>query len=362
MDNASSGTIRKVMITGPRKAEVVSEPSRALDPREIRIRTLFSGISRGTEMNIYRGDAPFFRKTYDPELALFRDVSSGAWTYPVEFGYENVGSVEEVGSGVTEFSTGAVVVTYRPHREECIVDLDSRDPLLGDIVPVLPLPSEVAPENGVFVPLLGVALNALLDAQINLTESVVIFGAGVVGLLTVQLARRAGAGRVHVVEPIPARREFALNLGADEALDPAGHDVAEVIRAGTDGRGADVAIEASGTYRGLQEAVRVVGYNGRVVASSWLPGPGGDLYLGEEFHLNRVRICSSQSGGINPLLSERWDKARRTRAILSLAPALEFSGLITHRLPLDHGAEAYRIVDENPAEALQVILTYGGRN
>jgi len=354
-----SGMIQKVMFTGPRQVEIATEASRDLQPREVRIKTMFSGISRGTEMNFYRGDAAFFKKTFDPDALLFRDLAEGTWSYPIEFGYENVGRISEVGAKANEFSPGQVVITYQPHRSEVVIDLDSRDVLLGDMPPVLLLPEGVKPDNGVFVPLLGVAFNAILDAQIIQTETVVIFGAGVVGLMALQLAKRAGAGAVYVVEPAPSRQKLAADLGADRVFDPRdGSDIAYAIRELTGGRGADVAIEVSGVYAGLQEAIRVVGYNGRVVAASWLPGAGEGLRLGEEFHLNRVRLLSSQSGGMNPLIADRWDKARRSAALLELLPKMNLEGLITHRFPINDAQQAYQLVDNNAQDLLQVILTY----
>ena len=360
---ATPRAIHKIVFAAPRSVEIVAEDARSvLGPREVRIRTLHSGISRGTEMNIFRGDAPFFDKSYDPDTSLFLHDASRVWKYPIEFGYENVGRIEEVGSKVTEFSTGMVVVSYQPHREESIIDIDSRDVLLGDVPPLLPLPAGLPLECGVFLPLLGVALNAMLDAQVVLTETVTIFGAGVVGLLTVQLCRLAGAKNVYVIEPVEKRRQTALKLGAGAVFNPVdANDLAPSIRAMTGGRGADVAIETSGRYEALHEALRVVGRNGRVVASSWYAGSAGALRLGEEFHLNRVRILSSQSGGINPLISERWDKARRTHAALELIRSLRLSEMITHRLPFRRAADAYRIVDESSDDVLQVVLNYQER-
>ena len=357
--NMPDRVVRKVVFSGPRTIDVVSEPSRRLTPREVRIATVVSGISRGTEMNFYRGDAAFLEKSYDADLCLFRQDSGAVMSYPIEFGYENVGRIVEVGADISEFSIDQFVVTYQSHRSEVILDIDSRDALIGDRAPVLPLPQGVPSERGVFVPLLGVAFNAMLDAQVLLAETVVIFGCGVVGLMALQLAKQAGAAAVLVVEPVPKRQDLARKLGADAVFDPTTEiDVALAIRERTDGRGADIAIEASGNHKGLAQAIRVVGYNGRVVAASWLPGAGGDLRLGEEFHLNRVRLISSQSAGVNPLLADRWDKARRTKSLLELLPQVNLDDLITHRFPLEQAAEAYRMVDNNPEEVLQVVLTY----
>jgi len=262
--------VHKVIFAAPRTAEVATEPSRDLAPREVRIATIVTGISRGTEMNFYRGDAVFFDKTYDAELCLFRMGSEASMSYPIEFGYENIGRIAEVGSGVSEFATGRTVVTYQPHRSEVIIDLDSRDVLIGDMSPVLPLPDGVPAEHGVFLPLLGVAFNAILDARIIQTETVVVFGAGVVGLLMLQLAKRAGAGAVYVVEPTPARRKVAADLGASRVFDPSdGCDIAVAIRELTAGRGADVAIEASGVYAGCRKRSA-----SSATAAAWSPQAG----------------------------------------------------------------------------------------
>ena len=218
MGRAEERTIRKIVFTGLRRASVGTEPARAIGPREARIRTVLSGISRATEMNIDRGDAAFFERSFDPRLGLFLDQQEGTWSYPIEFGYENVGRIEEVGADVTQSAISDTVVTYQPHQDERIVDLDSRDILMGDMVPALPLPEGLTPEHGVFVPLLGVAPNALLDAQMLLTQTLAVLGAGVVGLLATQIYRLSGAGQICVVEPMETQRRVARGLGADDVL------------------------------------------------------------------------------------------------------------------------------------------------
>jgi 2-desacetyl-2-hydroxyethyl bacteriochlorophyllide A dehydrogenase len=309
-------------------------------------------------MTLYRGTSPHLEKGYDAELRLFRDGVEPGWKYPVVFGYENVGRVVEAGPQAAGWAVGDIVFTPTPHAGQFVMGTTQTGPFFGTLVPILKLPSELSPELGVFLPLLGVAYNALLDGHVLLGETVAIFGAGVIGLLAVQLCRRAGAEQILVVDPIRSRRELALRFGATQALDPAGGDIALTVRDLTRGRGADLAIEVSGAHPALQEAIRTVGYNGRVVVSSYLVGDGAALRLGEEFHHNRVRLISSQSFGVAPELRDRWDPARRTQACLALLPHLELAPMITHRFPFAQAARAYEILDQRPDEVLQVILEY----
>ncbi len=354
---------RVLLFAGPRTISLQIQTLPPLQPDEVRIQTLYSGISRGTEMTVYRGTSPYLEKSFDAELKLYRTGSEPTWKYPLPFGYENVGRIIEAGPLVRGYAVGEVVFTPTSHAEQFIMSTTQTGPFFGRLVPILKLPAGLPLEQGVFLPLLGVAYNAMLDGAAAgglLGESVAVFGAGVIGLLVVQLCCRAGAEQIFVIDPIASRRELALRMGATHAFDPsAGEDVAVAMRGLTEGRGADLAIEASGAYPALQEAIRTVGYNGRVVVSSYLIGAGTPLHLGEEFHHNRVRLISSQSFGVSPEISGRWDPARRTQICLSLLPNLELASMITHRFPFTDAAEAFQLVDERPGEVLQVVLEYG---
>jgi len=137
-----------------------------------------------------------------------------------------------------------------------------------------------------------------------------------------------------------------------------GGDVALQVRQMTANRGADVVIECTGSPKGLNESIRVAGFNGAVVCVSFLAGEARGLMLGDEFHHNRIRVISSQAAGVNPELHPRWNSERKLRAAIAALPRLDLSGLITQRFPFDRAAEAYRLVDEHPEETVQVILTY----
>jgi len=194
----------------------------------------------------------------------------------------------------------------------------------------------------------------VLDAKPRLGEVVAVFGQGVVGLLVTQLLRRSGA-RVIAVEPSALRRTFAERCGAETAIAPG---EAALLRTLTSGRGADIAIDASGSPAALQEAIDCVALEGTVVVCSWYGDKPVPLDLGGRFHRGRVRIVSSQVGRIDPSLAPRWDRQRRLELATELLGELVLADLITHRIPFTHAADAYALLDSGDPETIQVVLDY----
>ena len=316
-------------------------------PGQVELTTLFSGISAGTEMNVYRGSAPQWHLHRDPATKLFAPTTAPDWTYPFVYGYANVGRVTGIGDGVTAPAIGEVVFSYSPHQSVVIADAQ------GTVV----VPPAVDPKLAVLNANLNTALNGVLDARPSLGDCVVVSGLGVIGLLVTQLVRRAGAGLVVGVDRLESRRQLALRLGADQAIDPR-DGVAEKVRALTHNRGADVVIEVSGASPALNEAIRTVGFAGRVIAVSWYSGTFESLNLAGEFHHNRPRIISSQVGSIPPDLGPLWDVARRQEVVTGLLRDLELAPLFTHEFPLGRAAEAYATVDGGADGLVQCVLTY----
>lgn len=291
-------------------------------------------------MLVYRGQAP-------PDLALDLPTLQGSFAFPIKYGYASVGRVQEAGSDVEGFAPGDVVFVLHPHQTEYVVParLATR------------LPPTLDPELGIFLANLETAVNITLDAHPRLGERVVVFGQGVVGLLVTQLLRRAGAGSIVVVDPLPARRELARSVGADDALAPEA-GLAERIRDLTEGVGADLAIEVSGNASALQTAIDAVAFQGTIVVASWYGTKAVDLNLGGAFHRGRLRLISSQVGHLDPALDPRWTFARRVSLARDFLSDLTLAPLITHRFPFRAAADAYRRIDARPAEVVQVILTY----
>lgn len=340
---------RMVSFTSPRVAEVVDEESTPLASDEVRIATLYSGISAGTELTAYRGTNPYITKRWDENRRLFVDGST-SFEYPVNgWGYEEVGRVSEIGADVTDVVVGDVIWGTWGHRTETVQKAERAAKRT--------LAAEADPRIGIFSQIGAIALNVVLDADIHVGETVAVFGLGVPGQLVAQLARLNGA-RVIGVDGVASRRELALELGADLVLDPADGGVAERIRELTDGRGADVCLEVTGNYHALHEAIRAVAYNSRVCVAGFMQGEGLGLRLGEEFHHNRVQLVCAQISGVNPSIDHRWNEHRLQRTFIDLAVAgkVKVTELISHEMPLEAGGEAFALLDTATSDVLQVVL------
>jgi 2-desacetyl-2-hydroxyethyl bacteriochlorophyllide A dehydrogenase len=315
------------------RTEELAEPG----PDEVRVRASLSAISHGTEMLVYRGEV-------DADLPLDLPTLGGGYGFPLKYGYASVGRAVAVGRDVRSVREGDLVFALHPHQDEYVV--------AGSLV--RPLPAGTTPEQGVFLANLDTAINVVLDAKPRLGEVVALFGQGVVGLLATQLLRRSGA-RVIAIEPSALRRAFAERCGAETAIAPS---EVGLVRTLTGGRGADIAIDASGSPAALQSAIDCVATEGTVVVCSWYGEKPVPLDLGGKFHRGRVRLISSQVGRIDPSLAPRWDRERRIELATSLLGELVLAELITHRIPFRRAADAYALLDNRAAETVQVVLDY----
>lgn len=331
---------RALWFAAPRTAELRPEIAPSPGPGDVRVRTLSSAISGGTEMLVFRGEAPEGMSLDLPTLA-------GSYGFPIKYGYAAVGYVLDTGSHVQRLSPGDAVFIHHPHQDFFTVPAH---------LPVR-LPEGFDPRLGVYCANLETALNIVHDTPLRLGETALVFGQGVVGLLVTQLLKLSGAGAVLVVDPLEKRRELALAVGADAAFEP-GEKFGVRLREATGGRGADVAVEASGSGPALQSAIDNVADEGTVVVASWYGAKPVSLSLGGHFHRGRVRLRSSQVGRLAPESSPRWDRDRRMEAVLKLLPRLRLEELISHRIPFSRAPEAYRLLDERPGDAVQVVLTY----
>jgi 2-desacetyl-2-hydroxyethyl bacteriochlorophyllide A dehydrogenase len=347
---------RLLRFSAPGVVEVVDGPTQELQPGQVRVRTLYSGISAGTELTAYRGTNPYLTSAWDADLRLFRGADQQAGlAYPLDgWGYSEVGEVVEVAAD-GELPSDAPRIGDRVwgiwgHRAEGVLSIEA---LRGHV-----LPDGLDPLAAAFVRVGAIALNGVLAADLGVGTTVVIFGQGVIGLLATRFASLNGA-TVIAVDGIPSRREAALNWGASHALEP-GDQLAYTIREVTRGAGADVAIELSGNYHALHAAMRAVGADGTVVASGFYQGEATPLHLGEEFHHNRIQLIASQIGSVPNRLRARWDVGRLQRTVVeALADGrLNAAQLVTHRYAIDDAAAAYELLDTDPSAALQIVLEF----
>lgn len=329
-----------VWFAAPRMVEMRGEQVPLPGPGQVRVQTLVSALSHGTERLVFRGEVP-------PDLPLDLPTLAGSFAFPIKYGYAVVGRVRDVGPDVTTHQPNDLVFVLHPHQTIFNVSAAM----------VVRLPTDLDPLLGVFVANLETAVNIAHDTPIQLGETAIIFGQGVVGLLVAQMLRLRGAVRVFAVEPALVRQRLAQLVGVDAVWAPL-PDLLAQLRANNRGRAADVAIEVSGAPGALQSAIDVVDQDGTVVVGSWYGTKPVTLMLGGHFHRGRVQLRSSQVGRLNPELSARWDYARRQQFVLDLLPRVNLADLITHRVGFADAPEAYRLIDETPDVTGQVVLVY----
>lgn len=347
-----------VQFSAPYEVELVETAEQELPAGHLRVRTWYSGISAGTELTAYRGTNPYLTKTWDAGHGLFTG-DTPTFGYPVAgWGYSEVGEVVEVAADTADrharVAAGDVIAGIWGHRSEGVVPVDA--------VTWLPVPAGMEPRHGVFARVGAIALNAVLAADARLGETVAVFGQGVIGLLATQLACLGGS-RVLAVDALEHRLDLARSMGAAHAI-RAGIDAgagAEVRRL-TGWRGTDSAIELSGSYRALHEAIRSVGQEGSVVAAGFYQDGAEGLRLGEEFHHNRVRVVASQIGATPHALGPRWNQRRLLTTFLDLLAAgrLDVDALVSDVVDAEQVAAAFRLLDTSSQHTLQVVLRFPG--
>jgi 2-desacetyl-2-hydroxyethyl bacteriochlorophyllide A dehydrogenase len=258
--------------------EVRQESLPALEPNEMLVETLLSAISPGTEMLIYGGMFPDEMNVDDSIAAL-----SGAFSYPLKYGYAAVGRVMACGRQVEATWMGRLVFAFHPHETHFSTTPEA----------VFPIPDEISPEQAVFLPNVETAINLVMDGSPLIGERVAVFGQGIVGLFTAALLRRFPLDRLLTVDRYGMRRKASRSLDVSASLDPDQPDLLEQVRSIIP-TGVDLCYELSGAPAALNQAIAVTGFDGRIVIGSWYGKKTAELNLGGAFHRSRMRLVSSQ--------------------------------------------------------------------
>lgn len=323
---------------GSRQLAVTEETVAEVNPGQVLVKGLLSAISAGTELPVYRGEGR-------PE------DDGGAGSYPLKYGYATVGEVVETGKGVDGDWAGRLVFVLHPHETY----------FLSDVSDLVAVPDDISHDDAVFLANMETAVGLLMDGGPMIGEEVAIFGQGVVGLLTTALLGRMPLCNLVTFDCHEKRRRMSLQLGAHASLNATVADVVEqamlLLEGEGDHAGADLTYELSGAGEALDQAIALTGYHGRVVIGSWYGKQASTLKLGGSFHRSKIRLTSSQVSRLRPELTGRWTKERRFKVTWDMVRKVKPGLLITHRFVLRDAAQAYRLLDENPGEAIQVVLT-----
>lgn len=281
-------------VTAPGRGEIRAERLPAAGCGDAVVRTLYSGISRGTESLVQAGRVP--PSDYARMRAPFQ---AGEFPAPVKYGYANVGLVEAGPAALN----GRTVFCLYPHQTRYVVPADA----------LHVLPGAVPPGRAVLAANLETALNGLWDAGPLPGDRIAVVGGGTVGCLVAWLAGRIPGCIVELVDVAPARAAIAATLGVRFASP------------GSAARDADLVIHASGAPAGLATALELAGVEATVVELSWFGDRAVSLPLGGAFHARRLTLRSSQVGSLPPAQRPRWTHRRRLELALALLadPALD---------------------------------------
>ncbi|KMO66903.1 zinc-dependent alcohol dehydrogenase [Mycolicibacterium chlorophenolicum] len=208
-----------------------------------------------------------------------------------------------------------------------------------------PLPDALSDDAGALLEPLGVAVHAVGVGHIRAGADVLVVGGGPIGVLAVQVARRAGARRVYVVEPLEHRRATALRCGADAAFTPA--DGAAAVLDATCGRGADVVIEMAGTDGAIATAVEAI-------------RPGGRIALGgiPSQHLSSFPAAAARRKGLTFAMVRRMNDTY-PRAIDLATSGVDLDALVTLRRPLADAADTFVAAADRTGDKVVVTVSSG---
>jgi 2-desacetyl-2-hydroxyethyl bacteriochlorophyllide A dehydrogenase len=322
--------------------EVREEPLPALGADDVLVESICSAISAGTEMLVYQGRFPKNLET-DVVISSLR----GGFKYPCVYGYACAGVVRDTGSQVDQSLRERLVFAFQPHASHFITHRDF----------LLQIPASLSPDSACFLPNMETAINLVQDGAPLFGEHVLVLGQGVIGLLTASLLRQFPLETLVTADSFELRREASLDLNVNDSLDPDPENFQRNASAYA-ARKFDLTFELSGNPSALNDALALTCFSGRIVVGSWYGEKRAEIDLGGAFHRSRIKLISSQVSTIAPELSGRWDKGRRFVAAWKALAQIRPEKWITHRFPIDQAEEAYRLLDENPAQTMQVLLTY----
>ncbi len=321
-------TARQFLIRAPGHGEIVRVDLPPRQAGDVLVRARWSGISRGTETLVFRGEVP--PSQYAAMRAPFQQ---GDYPGPVTSGYSSVGVVEEGSDDLV----GRTVFCLHPHQDRYLVPAAA----------VHPLPDGVPAARAVLAANMETAVNVAWDARPAKGQAIVVIGGGVVGLLA---ARRCGdetGAPVMVVDPCRAREAAAHALGLRWRPDPPPE------------ASADLVIHASGTAEGLRAALRIAAVDTTIVEASWYGTREVSLPLGEAFHARRLTIRSSQVGHVPPDRAGAWSRDRRLRFALTLLADDRLDTLVTGENRFEEVPEVLARLSDEPGDTLCHRIRYG---
>ncbi|QFU86964.1 zinc-binding alcohol dehydrogenase [Amycolatopsis sp. YIM 10] len=296
---------------------------------EVLVRTLYSGVSRGTEALVFRGEVP--ESQHQVMRAPFQE---GEFPGPVKYGYLNVGVVEQGPAHLR----GRTVFCLYPHQTAYVVPADA----------VTPVPDAVPPGRAILAGTVETAVNAVWDAEPKIGDRIAVVGGGMVGCSVAAILAGFPGARVQLVDADPARASVAEALGVGFATPEAAEGDCDLV------------IHASTTEAGLVRSLELLTTDGVVVELSWYGEKRVSLPLGEFFHSRRLTIRGSQVGVVSPARRTRNSYADRMALAMELLADTRFDALITGENPFGELPEVLPLLAGGELPSLCHRIVYPG--
>ncbi|MCW2847134.1 MAG: theronine dehydrogenase-like Zn-dependent dehydrogenase [Marmoricola sp.] len=296
-------------------------------PGEALVRTLRSGVSRGTETLVFGGHVP--ESQWPAMRAPFQE---GDFPGPVKYGYLSVGVVEEGPAGLR----GRTVFCLHPHQTAFVVPAAA----------LAVVPEDVPASRAVLAGTVETAVNALWDAAPLVGDRVAVVGAGMVGCCVARLLGQVPGVRVTLVDVDHTRAEVAAALGVGFALP------------GEAAGGRDLVFHTSATSAGLQTSLDLLAEEGTVIELSWYGDAEVHLSLGGAFHSGRLAVRASQVGTVAAVRRERRTHADRMRLALELLRDAAFDVLLTGESRFEELPDVLQELTSGRLSALCHTITY----
>ncbi|AMN41424.1 dehydrogenase [Rhodoplanes sp. Z2-YC6860] len=283
---------------GPGRAEIREERLKPLTDGKVRVRALYSALSRGTEALIAAGRVPVseYQRMRGPFMA-------GNFPFPVKYGYQTVGRVE---AGPDDLIGRNVFVLY-PHQTRFDVPADA----------VVPVPQEIPLSRAVMAANMETALNATWDASPGPYGRIAVVGGGVVGALVAFICARIDGAEVTLIDIDRSREELAASLGVAFATPDAAPTECDYV------------FHTSASAEGLTTALNIAAEEATIIELSWYGSGIVAVPLGGAFHSRRLRLISSQVGKVAPSHRATYSYRERLEAAITLTAHPHLDALLT---------------------------------
>lgn len=327
--------MRALRLTAPLTAGVVELPLPMITPDGVLVRAHRTAISIGTEIRQYRDER----------------VEQNPSGFPRANGYSMLGTIVAVGERVKGLATGQRVFVAAPHDELVVVPQEQ----------VYPVPDGASDEGAVFTVLCEIGLHALRRGNPSLGENVAIIGQGIIGLVTLAVARTWGL-RTIAIDLDECRLAYSRAVGADLVLNPQAPDFEARIAEFCGEVGVDFVVEAASSWRAIGLAYRIVRRRGTISVVARHTDIPDFNPIQDGLMTKEVLFTTSYAHPVTDAPPDllRWTRPRDIRLILELIGKgrLDLSGVISHRIAPEELPAIYQRLHEGDGTIAGVVVDW----